>query len=1131
MYMKKNFTIIAILCILLTSLTFHSFAQVPDTWTKKADFTGPSRGQAVGFAIGEKGFIGLGDINGGYQNDLWEYDPSTDSWTQKADFPGTARASANGFSVNNKGYVACGDDGTPKKDVWEFDPVTNNWTQKNDFPGLPRQGAFTFTIGSKAYLGAGVISMSPVVRGADFWEYDPTNDTWIQKHDILGLPVGWPVGFSIESKGYMGTGNDGIKEKYFYEYDPSIDTWTQKADFGGIGRFQAVGLAVGGKGYIGLGDRSGGYTNDFWEYNPTLDTWTQRASFGGQSRTLSTGFATSNKAYVGTGFNSSYTPLNDFWEYTPCSAPVISVEPSNKIVTYGEAASFSVVVTNASSYHWQLNTGTGFTNITEGGIYSNTTTSTLDISIPTVAMSGYKYRCEINGYCTETITTNGNATLTVAPKPIVINPSAGQAKIYNSTEPISFSYTFAPSLIGTDVITGLMKRVAGENVGNFAFTLGTLSAGANYSLSIAATPTFSITPIPVVITPIAGQKKVYGSVEPLTFSYTFAPSLIGTDVITGLMKRTAGENAGDYAFTLGTLSAGANYSLSIAATPTFSITLIPVVITPVAGQKKVYGSVEPTTFSYTFAPSLIGTDVITGLMKRVAGENVGDYAFTLGTLSAGANYSLSIAATPTFSITPLPIVITPVAGQSKAYGSADPALFSYTFTPALVGTDAFTGLMERTAGENVGDYPFTLGTLSAGANYSLSIAVTPIFSITPLPVVITPDASQSKIYGSADPALFSYTFTPALVGTDGFTGLMERTAGENVGEYAFTLGTVSVGANYSLSIAATPSFSITPMPVVITPVAGQKKVYGSVEPTTFSYTFAPSLIGTDVITGSMGRVAGENAGDYLFSLGSLTAGTNYSLSVATVPVYTIETKELTVFAEDKIKCFDNLIFSGDYTVTYEGFVNSEDPSVLTGNLVFGGSAITAIDPSTYSIEPSGLTSINYLITFVNGPLTIKPTPATPVIVHSYDTLISNAVSGNQWYKDGIELTGSIEQKHQVTSNGVYYTIVTVNGCASEPSNSISVLDVSISKVSSEIFEIYPNPSHGILNVKLKSTGNEVFNIVIYNNLGAIVWKQNNTSFNGTNITQIDLNNSNEGLYTVVLSNNTRSYAKKVLVTK
>jgi hypothetical protein len=47
------------------------------------------------------------------------------------------------------------------------------------------------------------------------------------------------------------------------------DTWTQKADFGGIGREGAVGFSIGSKGYIGTGvDDSYSYKKDFWEYTP-----------------------------------------------------------------------------------------------------------------------------------------------------------------------------------------------------------------------------------------------------------------------------------------------------------------------------------------------------------------------------------------------------------------------------------------------------------------------------------------------------------------------------------------------------------------------------------------------------------------------------------------------------------------------------------------------------------------------------------------------------------------------------------------------------------------------------------------------------------------------------------------------
>src|SRR4029079_6450149 len=108
--------------------------------------------------------------------------------------------------------------------------------------------------------------------------------------------------------------------------------------------------------------------------------------------------------------------------------------------------------------------------------------------------------------------------------------------------------------------------------------------------------------------------------------------------------------------------------------------------------------------------------------NRAPGENVGSYVIGLGTLTAGANYNVSLSATPVnFNITPKPITITPSSGQTKVYGQSDPTL-TYTPSPALLGTDTFSGALSRDAGENVGAYAITLGSLTAGANYSLSLA-------------------------------------------------------------------------------------------------------------------------------------------------------------------------------------------------------------------------------------------------------------------------------------------------------------------------------------------------------------------------------------------------------------------------
>lgn len=106
-----------------------------------------------------------------------------------------------------------------------------------------------------------------------FHAFAQSPNTWIQKSDFGGIAVASSVGFSIGSKGYIGTGDGMGKRKDFWEYDPSIDTWSQKADFGGSARVAASGFSIGTKGYIGTGDDAL-IVSDFWEYDPATNNWT-----------------------------------------------------------------------------------------------------------------------------------------------------------------------------------------------------------------------------------------------------------------------------------------------------------------------------------------------------------------------------------------------------------------------------------------------------------------------------------------------------------------------------------------------------------------------------------------------------------------------------------------------------------------------------------------------------------------------------------------------------------------------------------------------------------------------------------------------------------------------------------------
>ena len=66
----------------------------------------------------------------------------------------------------------------------------------------------------------------------------------------------------------------------------------------------------------------------------------------------------------------------------------------------------------------------------------------------------------------------------------------------------------------------------------------------------------------------------------------------------------------------------------------------------------------------------------------------------------------------------------------------------------------FTGSLSRASGENVGTYTITLGTLSAGFNYTILFAGAN-FIITPRDLTVTADP-KSKTYCNTDPAL-TYT--------------------------------------------------------------------------------------------------------------------------------------------------------------------------------------------------------------------------------------------------------------------------------------------------------------------------------------------------------------------------------------
>jgi len=314
-----------LLAILFLSLEFFSCKKGNESnhagkWTQVANFPGLPRESAIGFAIGNKAYVGSGLGDNYY--DFYEYNPSVNTWTARTQFPVTVfeRNDAVGFSIGDKGYILTGFYSDNLKDVWEFDPVADTWTQKNDFPGVGRLSAAAFSIGNKGYFGTGVTYNSSGQQCLqDWWEYDPSTDTWKQKADFPNGGRYLATALAANGKGYFGLGANNLALKDdWWEYDPATDVWTQKANFPAGGRNAAAGFVIGTSCYVGNGGlgKPDSVAKDWWEFDVLANKWTQKTSQP-QERFAPVAFAINGKGYVGTGYSSVNFALNDMWEFEP----------------------------------------------------------------------------------------------------------------------------------------------------------------------------------------------------------------------------------------------------------------------------------------------------------------------------------------------------------------------------------------------------------------------------------------------------------------------------------------------------------------------------------------------------------------------------------------------------------------------------------------------------------------------------------------------------------------------------------------------------------------------------------------------------------------------------------------------
>jgi hypothetical protein len=510
------------------------------------------------------------------------------------------------------------------------------------------------------------------------------------------------------------------------------------------------------------------------------------------------------------------------------------------------------------------------------------------------------------------------------------------------------------------------------------------------------------------------------------------------------------------------------------------------------------GLVHTGTATPPSGSSVVWYDAATGGNITVAPSviNVGSQTAWAESVNSSTGLKSSVRTEVTATVTKAMLTVTADA-KSKVYGASNPTLtFVYSgwknSETESVLTTVPTASTTVTVTSPVTVYSNAI-TVSGGVdeNYDFTY-VSANFTVTKATLTATAEA-KTKSYGAANPAL-TFQYSGWVNGIEPIDVAPSITTTVNAATVVDTYTdaiTLSGGTdnNYMFSLVS-GDFEVTKATITVTAEA-KTKIYGAANPPlTFSYSGwqngeTESVLAT-VPTASTTVTVTSPVAVYTNAI-TASGGVDENYAFTYVPANLEVTKApLTVTADAKTKCYDAAIYSG-YTVTYTGFVNGEDQTVLGGALTFNGTAIDAVNPDTYSIVPAGLTSDNYNFTFVNGTLIINPLPEPVIsgpssICAGSTTAVYTTVASMSQYvwsvSDGGTITSGAGTREITVSwtlageQRVLVTATNANGCSATDIKMVDVTALPTATLDEDVV-ICAGSSH---TVSVALTGNAPWSI-------------------------------------------------------
>ena len=421
-------------------------------------------------------------------------------------------------------------------------------------------------------------------------------------------------------------------------------------------------------------------------------------------------------------------------------------------------------------------------------------------------------------------------------------------------------------------------------------------------------------------------------------------------------------------------------------------------------NSKIYGEADPT-LTYQCI-DLVGLDILTGELSRTKGENVGDYAITRGSLSAGSNYTLFFTGA-ILTITAKPVTLTWSTPTTFTYDGNEHSVTAEVTNAVDEGTFALT--YDENSKTAVGNYTAKVTGLG-NSNYTLDGAtgteqVWSIVGVSIADAEVTLDKNSFTYTGSGQkPEVTAVTLDEKALTKDTDYTVAYSDKSINAGEY-----TVTVTGKGNYSGTATATYTISPAALTITGATLASKTYdGTTNATVESVTF-DDLKGSDILT-----IGTDYTAEAKFTDKSAAESKTATVTVTltnTVKNYTLASGGNTATATGTISPLPVVLkWSTQTEFTYDGtehFVTAQVTNLVVGDEItltyedYTGTAVSSYTAKV--IWLSGIDANNYTLDGATGTEQVWSIVGVP-IADAKVTLDKNSFT----------YTGS-EQKPEVTA--------------------------------------------------------------------------------------------------------------------